>query len=71
LEPTVSACDDLVGVGTSIEWLRFALVVLTDELVNGGLEIEDRLKDAVRQQQQQRRSGALQKNARRTDRRKG
>ena len=37
LEPTVSGCDDLVGVGAPIEWLRFGLVMLTDELVNGGL----------------------------------
>lgn len=45
-EPSVSSCDDGVGVGSADEGLR-GLVVLADEAVDGGREVDDGPEDAV------------------------
>jgi hypothetical protein len=48
LEPSVAGGDDGCGVRAPDEGLG-ALVVLVDEAVDGGLEIDDRAEDAVLQ----------------------
>jgi len=47
LEPSVSCCDDVIGVGFPDEWLWVGGIVFADEAVDGGLEIDDGLEDAV------------------------
>jgi hypothetical protein len=47
LEPTVSCCDDFIWVGFPVEWLWIGGVVFADEAVDGGLEIDDGMEDAV------------------------
>ena len=47
LEPAVLGCDDLVGVGLPDEGLGVICVVFPDEAIDGGLEIDERMEDAV------------------------
>ena len=47
LEPTVSRCDDLVWIGLPEEGLGVICVVFLDEAIDGGLEIDERMEDAV------------------------
>ena len=47
MEPSVSSCDDVVGVGFPYEWLWVGRIVFADEAVDGGLEIGDGMEDAV------------------------
>jgi hypothetical protein len=47
LEPSVSGDDNLIGVGTPYEQLRFGLVVFCGEAVDGGLQIDDGMEHAV------------------------
>jgi len=46
LVPTPNSGDNLGGISLPDEWARF-LIVLFDEAVNGCLEIDDRVEDAV------------------------
>lgn len=48
LVPAFDGCDDLIRVGFPDEWLGF-LIVLFDEAVDGSLQVDDRVKDAVLQ----------------------
>ncbi len=48
-EPSVSGGDDLVRNGTPDEGLGLCFVVLGDEAVDGGLQIDDGVKHAVLQ----------------------
>jgi hypothetical protein len=48
LVPTLDRCDEFIGVCFSDEWLWF-LIVLLDEAVDGRLQIDDGVKDAVLQ----------------------
>ena len=47
MEPSISGGDDVIGIGFPDEWLWFVGIVFTDEAVDGGLEIDDGLEDAV------------------------
>ena len=40
-------CDDFGGVGFPVEWLWIGCIVFADEAVDGGLEIDDGMEDAV------------------------
>ena len=44
MEPLVSGSDDAVGVSGPSEWLRLGRVVLRNEAVDGGLEIDEGMK---------------------------
>ncbi|MDQ0506427.1 hypothetical protein QOZ94_003236 [Xanthobacter agilis] len=46
MDPFVPCSDDGVWIGAPDEGLR-GLVVLADEAVDGGLEIDDGLEDAI------------------------
>ena len=46
--PTIDGSDDLIRVSFPDEWL-WLLIVLFDEAVDGGLEVDDGMKDAVLQ----------------------
>lgn len=48
LEPSVSGCDDGLGVGAPDEGSR-ALVVLGEEAVDGSLKVDDGAEDTVLQ----------------------
>ena len=47
MEPSISGLDDFVGIGGPCEGFRFCFVVLGDEAVDGGLQVDDGLEDAV------------------------
>ena len=47
MEPTVTRCDDLVGVGLPDEGFVVICVGSPDEAIDGGLEIDERMEDAV------------------------
>ena len=47
MEPSVSGSDDVVRFGLPDEGLWVCRVVLADETVDGGLEIDDGVEDAV------------------------
>lgn len=47
MERSVSCGDDIVGIGFPDEWFRVCSIVLTDEAVDGGLEIDDGMEDTV------------------------
>ena len=47
MEPTVSSCDDFIAIGGPCEWLGFASIVFVDEAVDGSLQINDGMEDAV------------------------
>jgi len=47
LEPSVSSGDDVIGVGAPDERPRVLGIVFTDEAVDGGLQIDDGMEDAV------------------------
>ena len=47
MEPSVSCGDDFIGVGFPGERLWVGGIVFADEAVDGGLEIDDGMEDAV------------------------
>ena len=47
LELPVSSCYDFIGIGLRGEGLGFVCVVFPDEAIDGGLEIDERMEDAV------------------------
>ena len=47
LEPSISGGDNLVGIGAPGEGFCLGFGVLPDEAVDGGLEVDDRVEDAV------------------------
>ena len=47
MEPSVSCGDDFIWVGFPDEWLWVGGIVFVDEAVDGGLEIDDGIEDAV------------------------
>lgn len=47
--PTFDGCDNLVGIGGPPEGLGFMLVVLGEEAIDGGLEVDDGMEDAALQ----------------------
>jgi hypothetical protein len=47
LEPPVSGSDDFVGVCLPDEGLWIAGIVFPDEAIDGGLEVDERMEDAV------------------------
>ena len=47
MEPSVPRGDDVVGVSLPDEGLRFVGVVFANEAVDGCLEIDHRVEDAV------------------------
>ena len=47
LEPSVSCSDDFVGVGLPDEGFGVCGIVFANETVDGGLEIDKRMEDAV------------------------
>ena len=47
MEPTVSCRYDVIGVGFPDEGLGVGGVVFADEPIDGGLEIDDRMEDAI------------------------
>jgi hypothetical protein len=47
LEPSVSSRDDIVGVGFPDERLGVVGIVFADKPIDGGLEIDDGMEDAV------------------------
>ena len=47
MEPSVSGGDYVIGVGFSGEGLRVVGIVFADEAVDGDLEIDDGMEDAV------------------------
>jgi len=47
LEPSVSGGDDVVGVGASDEWFGFGLIVLVDETIDSGLQVDDGSEDTM------------------------
>ena len=47
MEPSVSSCDDVVGVGSPDKRFGIADIVLDDESFDGFLKIDDRMEDAV------------------------
>jgi hypothetical protein len=49
LEPSVSGGDDIIWIGFPDEWLWVAGIVFVDEAVDGGLEVDDGMEDAVRE----------------------
>jgi hypothetical protein len=49
LGPSVSGGDDLVAIGAPGEGPGFGAVVPGDEAIDGGLEIDDGVEDAVLQ----------------------
>lgn len=44
--PTLDGCDDFVGIGGPGEGLGL-LVVVGDEAIDGGLEVNDRVEDTA------------------------
>jgi hypothetical protein len=48
LEPSVSCGDDFVGIGFPDEWLGLG-IVLGDEAVDGGLQVDDGMERAMLQ----------------------
>jgi hypothetical protein len=47
LEPSISCGDNVLWIGFPDEWLGLVGVVLFDEAVDGSLEIDDGMEDAV------------------------
>lgn len=47
--PTSDGGDDFIGVGSPLEGLGVVAVMLGDETVDGGLEVDQRVKDAALQ----------------------
>ena len=47
LEPSVSCGEDVVGVGAPGGWFGFGEIVLGDEAVDRGLQVDDRMKHAM------------------------
>jgi len=47
LEPAFSGCDDAAWVGSPDEGLGLGPVVLVDEAIDGGLEVDEGMKDAT------------------------
>ena len=47
MEPSISGCDDVIGIGAPDEWFGLGLIVLVDEAVDGSLQIYDGSKDAM------------------------
>ena len=47
MEPSVSGGDDVIGIGFPDEWPRVRGIVFPDEAVDGGLEVDDGVEDAV------------------------
>ena len=47
MEPSVSGGDDVVWIGFPDEGLGAFCVVLADEAIDGSLEIDDGMEDAV------------------------
>ena len=47
MEPSVSGGDNFVGVGFPDEGIGVGGVVFADEPIDGGLEIDDGMEDAV------------------------
>jgi hypothetical protein len=47
LEPPVTCSDDFVGVRLPDKWFWIAGIVFPDEAIDGGLEIDKRMEDAV------------------------
>ena len=47
MEPPVTCSDDFVGVRPPDEGFGIAGVVFADETIDGGLEIDKRMEDAV------------------------
>ena len=47
MEPTVSGCDDIVWVCFPDKWLGVADIVVGDEAVDGSLQVDQRMEDAM------------------------
>ncbi|NML91468.1 hypothetical protein HHL26_20725 [Sphingobium sp. TB-6] len=47
MEPTVSCCNDIIGLVFPDERLEVGGVVFADEAVEGGLEIAEGMEDAI------------------------
>lgn len=47
MEPTVTSGDDFVGVRSPDEGLWIAGIVFSYEAIDGGLEVDERMEDAV------------------------
>jgi hypothetical protein len=47
LEPSVSCGDNIIGVGIPGEGLGACGIIFADEAIDGGLEIDDGIEDAI------------------------
>jgi len=47
LKPTVSSCDDFIRIGLPDEGFGVVSVVFSNEAIDRGLEIDERMEDAI------------------------